>query len=259
MGRERRLEEFRGKVVLVNFWASWCTPCIEEMPSIQRLAELMRDRPFAVIGVNVAEQERRAKAMVQRLGIGFPVLLDRESDVFHRWGGTVLPTTYVLDGDGVVRFVGRGPLEWDAPDVVKTLEHAGATEAADSRPMRTAVAPSRRSPGGLSVRHRAPVCLLLLPLLLLICLGPPAAANDFEAAGLASGLAPVEASRIRLVTERVVLTQTADDWRAEATYVFHNPTAEPIATTFAFPEGCPEVDRDNATGASTRAPSSGTW
>ncbi len=80
-----------------------------------------------------------------------------------------------------------------------------------------------------------------MPLLLFTCLGPPAAANDFEAAGLGSGLAPVEASRIRLVTERVVLTQTADDWRAEATYIFHNPTAEPIATTFAFPEGCPEV------------------
>ncbi len=130
-GRERGLEEFRGRVVLVNFWASWCTPCIEEMPSIQRLAELMRDRPFAVIGVNVAEQARRAKAMVERLGIGFPVLLDRESEVFHRWGGTVLPTTYVLDGEGVVRYLGRGPLEWDAPDVVKTLESLGAIEVAE--------------------------------------------------------------------------------------------------------------------------------
>jgi thiol-disulfide isomerase/thioredoxin len=129
-GRERRLEEFKGKVVLVNFWASWCSPCIEEMPSIQRLADLMRDRSFAVLGVNVAEHARRAKAMAERLGIGFPVLLDRESEVFHRWGGTVLPTTYVLDGAGVVRYVGRGPLEWDAPDVVKMLEGVGAAEAA---------------------------------------------------------------------------------------------------------------------------------
>lgn len=130
-GRERGLEEFRGRVVLVNFWASWCAPCIEEMPSIQRLAEVMRDKPFAVIGVNVAETERRAKAMTKRLGIGFPVLLDRESDVFHRWGGTVLPTTYVLDGAGLVRYVGRGPLEWDAADIVETLKRLVATEAAD--------------------------------------------------------------------------------------------------------------------------------
>jgi hypothetical protein len=91
-----------------------------------------------------------------------------------------------------------------------------------------------------------------MPLVLLTCLGPPAAANDFEAAGVASGLAPVEASRIRLVTERVVLTQTADDWRADATYVFHNPTGEPITTTFAFPEGCPDLDGDDsATGLYT--------
>jgi thiol-disulfide isomerase/thioredoxin len=128
-GRERSLEEFKGKVVLVNFWASWCTPCIEEMPSIQRLEEQMRDRPFAVIGVNVAEGERRVKGWVERLGIDFPVLLDADSAVFHRWGGTVLPTTYLLDGAGVVRYVGRGPLEWGALDIVETLERVGAVEA----------------------------------------------------------------------------------------------------------------------------------
>ena len=93
---------------------------------------------------------------------------------------------------------------------------------------------------------------LILSLLLLTWPGPPPAANDFEAVGLASGLAPVAASRIRLITERVVLTQTADDkdwrsdWQATATYVFHNPTAEPIATTFAFPEGCPEGEGDDS-------------
>jgi thiol-disulfide isomerase/thioredoxin len=129
-GHDRRLDEFRGKVVLVNFWASWCTPCIDEMPSLQRLVELMRDKPFAVLGVNVNEGELRVKTMVQRLGIGFPVLLDKDSAVFHRWAGTVLPTTYVLDREGVVRYVGRGPLEWDAPDIVEKLDRVGAAEAA---------------------------------------------------------------------------------------------------------------------------------
>ncbi len=93
----------------------------------------------------------------------------------------------------------------------------------------------------------------LIPWLLLACTWP-AAANDFEAAGLAWELAPVEASGIRLVTERVVLTQTADDWRAEATYIFHNPTAAPIATIFAFPEGCPAVEGDDSTAGQNNDP-----
>ena len=121
-GQPRSLDEFAGKVLLVSFWASWCQPCIEEMPSIQRLREEMADAPFAVIGVNVAEAERRVKATVKRLGIEFPILLDRDSVAFKGWGANVLPTAYVLDASGRVRYVGRGPVEWDRVDIVEMLE-----------------------------------------------------------------------------------------------------------------------------------------
>ena len=121
-GRERTLDELTGKVVLVNFWASWCTPCITEMPSIQRLAEAMRGKPFAVIGVNVGEAVGRVRVVVQRLGTKFPMLLDKDSAVFNRWGVTLLPTTYVLDGEGMVRYLGRGPLEWDGVEISEALE-----------------------------------------------------------------------------------------------------------------------------------------
>ncbi len=137
-GQERGLEELRGKVVLVNFWASWCAPCIAEMPSIQRLAEAMRGRPFAVVTVNVGEGELRAKAMVERLGLGLPVLLDKDSAVFDRWQATVLPTTYLIDAAGVPRFVGRGPLEWDgveAGELVSRLLDEAAAQA-DANPER---------------------------------------------------------------------------------------------------------------------------
>jgi thiol-disulfide isomerase/thioredoxin len=125
-GQQRSLNEFAGKVLLVNFWASWCTPCMQEMPSIQRLAEAMREKPFAVIGVNVAEAQRRVRTVVERLGIEFPVLLDKDSAMFKAWGANVLPTTYVLDGRGRARYVGHGPMEWDRVDIVDMLERLAA-------------------------------------------------------------------------------------------------------------------------------------
>jgi len=120
-GRVRDLGEFSDKVVLVNFWASWCLPCLEEMPSIRRLAEEMADKPFAVIGINVGEAKGRVQATVKRFDIDFPVLLDKDSKVFKAWGATVLPTTYVIDRRGRVRYVGRGPLEWDGADMIELM------------------------------------------------------------------------------------------------------------------------------------------
>jgi len=120
-GQQRNLDEFAGKVLLVNFWASWCRPCIEEVPGILRLMESMADAPFAVIGVNVGEAERRVQATVKRLHMEFPILLDKDSTSFKGWGANVLPTAYVLDGSGRVRYVGHGPVEWDRDDMVNLL------------------------------------------------------------------------------------------------------------------------------------------
>ena len=120
-GRQRCQGEFAGKVLLVNFWASWCQPCIEEMPSIQRLAEAMSEKPFSVIGINVGEAKRRVQATGKRLGIDFPVLLDKDSVVFKAWGATVLPTTYLVDRNGRIRYVGRGPLEWDQAEMIELM------------------------------------------------------------------------------------------------------------------------------------------
>ena len=127
-GRDFDLAMLRGRVVVVNFWASWCTPCIAEMPSIQRLADALAGSRVSVIGVNVGEGELRAKAVSERLGIRFPVLIDTDSAAFGRWGAKVLPATYVLDEEGVVRYLGLGPLEWDSAEVLERLSRLGIGE-----------------------------------------------------------------------------------------------------------------------------------
>jgi thiol-disulfide isomerase/thioredoxin len=121
-GAPRSLAAWRGQVVLVNFWATWCRPCVEEIPGIQRLAEQMRDRPFAVIGVNVAETQRRAAHSVEQMRLAFPVLLDADGMAFRAWGGKALPTSVVIDRQGTLRYLGLGPLEWDGTEAVKAIE-----------------------------------------------------------------------------------------------------------------------------------------
>jgi len=132
-GRQVTLDDYRGKVVLINFWASWCTPCVQEMPDIIRLQAAMQDDTFQVIGINVGETARRARAAATRLGLDFPVLLDTDSAVFRRWGTEVLPTSYVVDADGIVRFVAFGPLDWDDPDIIARLQSMVAAAPATRR------------------------------------------------------------------------------------------------------------------------------
>ena len=121
-GQLRDLSEFRGELLIVHFWASWCTPCIEEMPAIQRLQKALNGYPSVLVSINVGEAERRVQTASRRLGITFPVLLDHDSQVFDAWGGEVLPTTYILDADGRMRYVAQGPLDWERPDVLNILK-----------------------------------------------------------------------------------------------------------------------------------------
>lgn len=121
-GATRSLGEWRGQVVLLNFWASWCQPCLEEMPSIQNLIERMQGRPFVVVGVNVAEGQRRVARSVEQHSLRFPVLLDAEGAAFHAWGGKAMPTSALIDRQGMLRYVGLGPLEWDGVEAVTVVE-----------------------------------------------------------------------------------------------------------------------------------------
>lgn len=120
-GTPHRLDDYRGKAVLVNFWASWCPPCLAELPSMQRLADRMAPEAFELLAINVGESPFRVSKFVKLIGIKLKVLLDSEGEIFRTWGGTVYPTSFIQDGDGQIRYVAYGPLEWDSEEVMQIL------------------------------------------------------------------------------------------------------------------------------------------
>ena len=101
----------RGKVVLVNFWATWCAPCVEEMPALARLRARLAPRGFEVLAVNQGEMPARVTAFAERTGLDLPLLLDREKAVAKAWKVRALPTTFVVDGKGRIRLYAEGELD----------------------------------------------------------------------------------------------------------------------------------------------------
>jgi thiol-disulfide isomerase/thioredoxin len=120
-GRTHRLADYRGKVVLVNFWATWCAPCREEMPSLERLRSSLEGRPFVVLAVNVAEGGRVAGDFMKAMPLGFTVLLDRDGSTTRAWGARILPATYVLGTGGEVRFRHFGALDWSSAEAQRRI------------------------------------------------------------------------------------------------------------------------------------------
>lgn len=120
-GREHRLADYRGKVVVVNFWATWCDPCREEMPAFNRLKAKMGDARFAIVAVNMAEGEGRIGEFLKRVSVDFPILLDRDGAVSKAWRVRVLPYTVVLGPDARIRYTALGELDWDAPEIEMKL------------------------------------------------------------------------------------------------------------------------------------------
>ena len=109
-GPNLRLAEQRGRVVMVNFWATWCGPCRQEMPQLDRLYQKYKSSGFVLLGVNVDEDARKATDVAAKLGVTFPVLLDTEKSVSKLYDVSTMPSTMLIDRDGKVRYVHRGYL-----------------------------------------------------------------------------------------------------------------------------------------------------
>ena len=111
-GRLHRLEDYRGKVVLINFWATWCEPCRDEMPSMNRLRASLAGRPFEVLAINLAESEPRIRRFLEQLPLDFPVLMDRDGAASKAWRARLLPVSFLLDPGGRIRYSVLGEVDW---------------------------------------------------------------------------------------------------------------------------------------------------
>ncbi len=113
-GETHRLADYRGKVVVLNFWATWCPPCRAEMPSMQRAWEKVKDKGVVLLGVDVGEDEDTVFEFTANYPLNFPLLLDIDSKVAKQWPVRGLPTTYVIDPFGLVVYQAVGGREWDS-------------------------------------------------------------------------------------------------------------------------------------------------
>jgi len=121
-GELHDLADYRGKVVLVNFWASWCPPCIKEMPGLQRLQAKLADRSFTILAVNVGEKRYDVWKFAKLVDFTLPTPLDTQSRTFDAWDAEVLPTSFLLDTRGQIRYRVQGDLEWDSTSVITLIE-----------------------------------------------------------------------------------------------------------------------------------------
>ncbi len=116
-GKIHNLSDYRGKVVVVNFWATWCGPCVKEMPAFEKLADRLSGERFALLAVNFGEKASRIEAFLEKIGVDITVLLDPDMGTSKAWVKSGLPTTYIIDADQNIRYRVLGVMEWDAPQV----------------------------------------------------------------------------------------------------------------------------------------------
>ncbi|MGD8711945.1 MAG: TlpA disulfide reductase family protein [Thiohalophilus sp.] len=120
--RHYALHDYTGKVRIINFWATWCPPCVEEIPSLNGLREKFDNSNFELISVNYAQQANEVKDFLDKVEVNFPVLIDHDGRVSNRWRVIAFPSTYVIDANGRIRYGVNAAIRWDTPQVVDQLQ-----------------------------------------------------------------------------------------------------------------------------------------
>lgn len=122
-GKDVRLSALRGKLVLVNFWATWCPPCRSEIPSMAAMNRIMGVAPFQLLAISIDEGgSAPVQALFASMGVSLPTLLDPTKSVGRRYGITGVPETFIVSKEGKVVKKIIGPIQWDSPEVIQTLK-----------------------------------------------------------------------------------------------------------------------------------------
>jgi peroxiredoxin len=122
-GKPISLSDFRGKVVLVNIWATWCGPCKREIPSLDRLYQMRKDEGFEIVAVSVDRTpSSKVASFVAEHQMSFPVLHDVRGEVGNKYWARAIPSSFVLDREGVIRWKVAGAIKWDDPGVVRRVD-----------------------------------------------------------------------------------------------------------------------------------------
>jgi len=120
-GAKRKLSNYRGKLVFLNFWATWCGPCRIEMPSMQRLYDELKDEGLVILAIDLQEETKRVRKFVSRYKLTFPILLDQKGEVGALYSARSIPTTYLIDKDGMIFGGAIGAREWDTPQMISVF------------------------------------------------------------------------------------------------------------------------------------------
>jgi peroxiredoxin len=121
-GKKVALSEYSGKVILINFWATFCGPCKAEMPSLNNLFLAFKNDGLIVLAISTDDSEKPVQSFMKEKSIAFPVLMDKDQEVyFDQYGVLGLPTSFLIDRDGIIRDKIRGERVWDAPDMKEKI------------------------------------------------------------------------------------------------------------------------------------------